>query len=123
MRIEIYFRDYQEWLDEGKRAADNGYTIVPMMTLLDEEYYFGLDTTESLTMLDEQNQRIRTDDEIVSEFERLMDSGNRYVVMIDTLGRDALIRVGLYDTLKEKYSHTLYYDKWYDDGMSIFYIE
>lgn len=123
MRIEIYFRDYQEWLDEGKRAANNGYTIVPMMTLLDEEYYFGLDTTESLTMLDEQNQRIRTDDEIVSEFERLMDSGNRYVVMIDTLGRDALIRVGLYDTLKEKYSHTLYYDKWYDDGMSIFYIE
>jgi hypothetical protein len=120
---EIYYIDYKEWLEEGRAAADNGYTIVPMMTLLGEEYYFDFDTTESLTMLDEQNQRIRTDDEIVSEFERLMDSGDKYVVMIDTLGRDALIRVGLYDTMKEKYSYTLYYDKWYDDGISIFYIE
>jgi hypothetical protein len=123
IRSEVYIKDYQGWLDEAKEAADDGYAIVPMMTLLDEEYYFNLDTTESLTLLDEDNQTRFTDDEIVSAFERFMKSGDKYVVMVDTLGRDALIRVGLYDMLKEEYRYTIYYDKWYDDGMSIFYIE
>jgi hypothetical protein len=125
IRNEVYIKDYQGWIDEAKDAEKNGYTIVPMMTLIGEEYYFGIDIdmNQSLTMLDEQNERIMTDEEIVSEFEKMMMSDGKYVVMVDTLGRDALIRVGLYDILKDEYRHTLYYDKWYDDGMSIFYIE
>jgi hypothetical protein len=123
IRKEVYIRDYQDWIDEAKTAAEDGYTIVPMMTLLSEEYYFDFDTVESLTLLDEDNQTRFTDEEIVAEFDRLMNSGDKYAVLIDTLGRDALIRVGLYDVLKDKYQYTLYYDKWYDDGRSIIYIE
>lgn len=123
IRKEVYIRDYQPWIDEAESAAEAGYTIIPMMTLIDEEYYFGLETGKSMTLLDEANITLFTDDELIQEFDELMNSGNKYVVMVDTLGRDALIRIGMFEELQEKYRHTLYDDKWYDAGLSIFYIE
>lgn len=123
MRKEIYIRDYGDWITEVKSAYMEGYTIIPLFTLMDEEYFFDLKVGKSLTLLDEQNNRRFTNEELMEEFETLMNSGDKYVVMADTLGCDTLIELGLFDVLKERYRYTLYDDKWYDVARCVFYIE
>lgn len=120
---EIYSRDYQTWLDEARAAEQEGYEIIPMLTLTHEEHYFDIDAEISLTILDEDNNLIHEDDELESMLSQLMESGEKYVLIVDPLGKDALVRIGIYDYLKETYKHSLYDDRLYEEGLSIFYIE
>ena len=94
-----------------------------MLTLTHEEHYFDIDAEISLTILDEDNNLIHEDDELESMLSQLMESGKKYVLIVDPLGKDALVRIGIYDYLKETYKHSLYDDRLYEEGLSIFYIE
>lgn len=120
---EIYTRNYNNIIDEAREAEQEGYEIVPMLTLTHQEHYFGLNPEISLTILDDNNKTIREDEEIVKILEELIASGEKYVLTADTLGRDVLVRIGWFEKLQDEYRHSLYDDSYSKAGLCVFYIE
>jgi len=139
IKDETYLKYYGDLLNDLRLAEEEGYQIVTVLGMIQEEKYFNITPTISLTKVGDNNRIIVSERKfrfnlnkillenskitIIGErkfrnnFDKILLENSRIAIVVDQLGTDRLIEYDYYDLLINQFKYVEY-----DGFMYIFFI-